>query len=135
MTELILFPDVEALIISYFNTELPAYGIDAKSFSAVPENRPDAFFRVMRTGGPATDFFIDTAQMTIESWAEDEDVAYNNGKYARALLHRALSDGVMDGVAIYDVKEFVGFQNLPDPTSAQIRYTATIAVSVRGTAA
>lgn len=130
MSEVIIFPDVEALLIDLFVDELPGFGYSIPVASRVPNPRPSTFVRVMRVGGVATNMVTDTATVAVEAWAATESAAIALASTLRGILHAAeLSRGV------YSVGEFAGPANLPDPATSQIRYTATYSVGVRGTAA
>lgn len=122
----VIFPDVEDLtrlaLNAAFATRMPGVLWHTK----VPGTRPAEFGRVMRTGGPAETLVTENAQITLEGWA---------GTEARALEILNLARGIVfefDG-QLFGVTEFGGPVNLPDPSSSQCRYTATLGVRARGT--
>lgn len=126
MVELFVFPDTTALVCSALTDRL-----DRPAGTLVPEQRPDEFFRVLRTGGPRHTIVSDAAQVTVESWAATEAAAHDMAQLARAVLH-TLPGTVVDGVPVYRVDEISGPGNLPDPLSNHPRYSQTFAVHTRG---
>lgn len=90
----------------------------------IPDPRPANFLRILRTGGVIENQFIDRAQITLEGWGDTEDDAADTLATALAWLERA--EGLVFGLV-----ELAGPANLPDPTSAQIRYTATVLARIR----
>lgn len=121
---LIRFPDAEKVVRQYL---LPLMAPGTKIASRVPNPRPPVWLRVMRTGGARESRFVDRPQITLEGWGPDEDTASKMLEDARTFLNAA-------GGQIFGVEEVGGPANLPDPTTAQIRYTMTLWVRIRGTA-
>lgn len=134
MSEVIVFPDAEALIVSYLNAELAGLGESARASTKVPKTKPGSFVRVLRTGGVA-DFVIDRAQLTVEAWAVDAPTAMSLMQVVRGLMH-AVDRVTYDGrtYQLYEPQEFSGPANRPDPDSGWERYTETFSVGIRGTA-
>ena len=91
----------------------------------VPSPRPAKWLRVIRTGGARENRFVDRPQITLEAWAETETDALNLLEDARAYLTAAQG-------RIFGVEEVSGPANLPDPTTAQIRYTMSLWLRIRG---
>lgn len=135
--EVIVAPDVEALIVAYLNTELAARSNAARASTKVPASKPNTFVRVLRTGGPR-DFVIDRAQMTLEAWARPNRPADAASlmELVRGLIG-ALDRFTYGGVTyqFYEPQEFSGPANRPDPDSEWERYTETFSVGVRARAA
>lgn len=136
MTELLVAPDVETLVVQYLNAELATRSpwTTTEAYTKVPMNRPAAFVRILRTGGTRTRF-IDTATLALESWADDAITASNLAQTVRALMFnidRVTYDSVT--YQFYAPQEFAGPANLPDPDSVMERYTETFSVGVRATA-
>lgn len=124
----VTFPNAAAVVISRLRTALPSLTI----VHDVPTTRPPVFVRIFRTGGPRANLVVDGAQLTVESWAPDSDVASSNAQAVRAQLnHLPEQTGVTP--AIYRVDEFSGPAELPDPVSSSRRFTWTCVVHVRGT--
>ncbi|MDN4645360.1 hypothetical protein [Arthrobacter sp. PsM3] len=124
MAEGVKFPDVPQLVCNYLRKPLLT-GIPIGT--KVPPTRPPEFIRVLRTGGTKETVRSEAAQITIEAWAQDEARAADLLSTARAILNAA--DGQLFGV-----REFGGPANLPDPTTAQIRFTMSFQIRARGTA-
>jgi hypothetical protein len=119
----IIFPDAEKVVREYLVLRMP--GI--KIASRVPDPRPTSWLRVMRTGGARENRFVDRPQITLEGWGGTEKEAWTMLETGRAWLNAA-------GGQLFGVEEVGGPANLPDPTTAQIRYTMTLWVRIRGTA-
>lgn len=135
MAERILFPDAAAAVIGALNAQLPALGFTGVSVrSRVPATRPARFVLVFRTGGPRFGIVTDAAQLTIEAWAASDADAHDLAQAARAVLG-GLEGTVTGGVTFYGIDEFSGPGYLPDPQSAQARYTWSVSAQVRGVAA
>lgn len=134
MSEVIVFPDVEALIVSYLNAEFALRSETARASTKVPKDRPSKFVRVLRTGG-TSELVIDRAQITLEAWADKAVDAVALMQLTRGLMH-AIDQVTYQGSTyqFYSPQEFSGPANLPDPDSVQERYTETFSVGVRGTA-
>lgn len=128
MTEVITFPDTEALVISYLNGLMvePVH-------SEIPNPRPTSFVTVTRTGGPKRNIVTDGAQVTVDSWGATKAQAHDTAQEARALLN-ALPGQSVSGVAFYRVDELSGPADLPDPLSNTPRYSQSFVVALRGTA-
>jgi hypothetical protein len=122
----IVFPDVEALLVTYLNGIL-----DVPVFTRIPNPRPPSFVRVLRTGGPKQGLVTDEAQITVEAWHNDSVQASNLAQQARAHLN-VLAGQMLSSHQIHRVREMSGPGNLPDPTSGQARYTWTLLVDIRG---
>lgn len=134
MPEVIVFPDVEDLLVTYLSTELAARGDTATVHTVVPADRPDRFVLVPRVGGTRANLVVDNATIGIEAWASTDQQAHDLCQLVRGLVH-ALPGRVVDGVTFYRTGEFAGPTNLPDPVSRQSRCIFTPTVSCRGTAA
>lgn len=136
MPEVIVFPDVEAIVISYLNAEFVSRSETARASTKVPNPRPTKFVRVLRTGGPSEHLVIDRAQLTLEAWADKATAAIALMQLVRGIM-RSIDQVTYDGATyqFYAPQEFSGPANLPDPDSSQERYTETFSVGVRGTAA
>lgn len=125
MTELVVFPDVEALVVAALQAGIDELEPGPTVHTAVPANRPDEFVRVFRAGGPAQTLVTEGAQIIVEAWALDEIRAARILTVCRAYLN------VLNG-DLFGVYEISGPNNLPDPVSDQARYTQTFGVRARG---
>lgn len=128
MGELITFPDAVDTAIKVVN-DAPAVPVPAHG--RVPDQRPAAFIRIRRVGGPKQNLVMDGAQLAVESWAATDTAAHDNLQTARAALYAASGD-VVGGVTIGLVEELSGPGDLPDPDSDQPRVTMTMIFPCRG---
>lgn len=122
---MIVFPDVELLVVDALNEAFEIAMPGVEWFTKVPNPRPTEFGRVIRTGGPVETLVSENAQITLEGWAYSEARAFAILSLGRAIAHE------FEG-ALFGVTEFGGPINLPDPTTAQERYTLTLGVRARG---
>lgn len=134
MTPLVVFPDATAIIIGRLADDLAAeFNETCPVVPRIPTERPTRFVRVVRTGGPRLNLVADDAQITVESWGDSDEDAHDLAQQCRAIIN-AMPGTSVDGVAVYRVAEAAGPANLPDPDSAQSRYTQTFTVGLRGAA-
>lgn len=133
MPEVIVFPDVEDALVTYLTAELAARGDTASVHVRVPNPRPDRFVRVPRVGGARANLVTDNATIGVECWAVRGKQAHDLAQMVRGLIF-ALKGQTAAGVRFYNVTEFAGPAELPDPTSNQSRYVFTVAVEARGAA-
>lgn len=129
----VLFPDAAGLLTGHLADQLAAEAEPVPVVTKIPKPRPEKFIRLRRTGGPRRDLVTDQPQVTIEAWAGTDEEAHDLAQLARAILS-GLPGTTIDGVAVYRVDELGGPVDLPDPDSAQSRYTFTIQVALRGAA-
>lgn len=130
----ILFPDAAALACTVLASGLPEHGFaGTPTGTRVPAQRPAQFVRVLRTGGLMDTAVTDWAQLTIESWADEEETAQDLAQMCRALIMGSVGSTV-NGSTVIAYGEMSAPQNLPDPTSAQPRYSFTIRLRLRGQA-
>lgn len=134
MRQVIVFPDVEGLLVSYLTQQLVWRADTASVHVSVPNPRPARFVLVPRIGGTEENLVTDAATIGVECWAATPQQAAKLAQLVRALIH-ALPGKVVEGVPFYRVQEFAGPANLPDPTSDQSRYVFTLSVTARGFAA
>lgn len=123
------YPDIERVLVDILAEEL-----DATVALQVPRNRPDdapAFVVVRRLGGVRTGVVTDDPMVTIEAWAPNRTEAFDLVEQARTIVS-GLAGSERDGVTFYTATETSGPTNLPDPDSAQPRYTITLILRVRG---
>jgi hypothetical protein len=136
MPEVIVFPDVGAIVIDYLAQGLLDRSVTAAVVSRIPTpvNGNGITVRCYRTGGLNTQKVIDQAQLTLECYAPTAEEAHDVLQLCRGLVH-ALQGTVQGGVTFYGVNEFAGPVEFPDPNTDTPRYTMTMQVSVRGSAA
>lgn len=134
MSGVVIFPDVEALLVDYLTAEFAGRGVDASAHTQIPADRPARFVTIPRVGGPARNRVVDMATISVDSWGDRPKDAHDLAQLVRMLFHR-LPGMVLDGYPVYRVTEFTGPGNLPDNQSRQSRYTQSFSVFVRGFAA
>jgi len=123
VAEAVEFPDVELAVCEALRVPLVGVPVVAD----VPAARPAEFIRVLRTGGPRETLRTEAAQITVEGWAGSKQRAKFLLNRCRAILNR--SEG-----ALFGVIELSGPADLPDPTTAQIRYTMSFQIRAHGAA-
>lgn len=126
MSELIIFPDVEALLVRV----LPAL-VGVPVATRVPTPRPASFVRVKRVGGPRRDYVTEEPLVVVECWAETEPDASDLGRRAQAHVF-ALGQTDSAGDYVRAVREVGGLQAFPDPVSKSPRYQFTVQLQTRG---
>lgn len=124
MAEGVKFIDVPLLVCAYLRASTLPAGLYVGT--VIPPTRPAEFIRVMRTGGAKETVRSEAAQITVEAWAGTEARAFDLLSTARAILNAA-------DAQLFGVREFSGPANLPDPTTAQIRFTMSFQIRARGT--
>lgn len=136
MSERIDFPDAEEAVREFLDTAVSAqvdFG-DVHAFGRVPQPRPTRFLRVMQTGG-THGLAHSSPTLVVEGWGRDDADAARICRLGLALLHQAARDGWLGDIPCRDVETFGFPARLPDPLSEQARYTATVAVTLRGSGA
>lgn len=121
---LIVFQDVEALVVQALNDGMPRFGESLHTGTRIPSPLPLEFFRVIRAAGPRETLVTEAARILLEAWAGSETRAVQLLNYGRAILFA--QNGTLFGV-----DEYAGPANLPDPTTDRVRYTASFTVRAR----
>lgn len=129
MAEKVRFPHAAKAVIDVLNAELPA---DVRAYPKVPaatkNPKPAGKFVVIRTvGGVVETLVTSAAQITVDGYASADDDAYDVCDLALSIIRS--QDDVVRGA-----RGFGYPQNLPDPTTSQVRYTSTGEVRVWGAA-
>jgi hypothetical protein len=128
-SEVIVFPDAEALAITWLTGKIDT----VVTYTKVPDPRPDELIKVTTTGGHRLDLAYREAQLTFECWAEDNVRASEIARAAHAHMHAAAGETV-DGAYVRKVVGIGGPVNFPDPESTSARYQFTVGVHCRGAA-
>lgn len=128
---IILFPDIEAAVMTQLESDLVDYDRECPVSQSVPIARPSEFVTVQRTGGPKRDLVTDSASLTFECWSDSGGGAATLANLVRAIVHSWQGQRI-GGAIVYQVQEFAGPGWLPDPVSKQARYTFTASIDVRG---
>lgn len=123
MSEVIVFPDVEGILVSALNARL-----DEHVSTKVPNPRPASFVRLVRVGGNRRNVITDRATVVFECWAASNVAAERLCALVRAHVHALAPDTVRR------VREVAGPQSFPDPLSESPRYQFTAQIDTRGAA-
>ncbi|MGW5316722.1 hypothetical protein [Nocardia thailandica] len=132
MPELIVFPDAEAVAVSWLQPQLVARGIAIPVATKVPNPRPPRFVRVVRTGGAQRDLVTDRATLVFECWDSSDPGAAQLAAVVRALLGAAVP-GWLD-TAWSDRIVDLGMVPSPDLDAGSPRHLVTAELHLRGTA-
>jgi len=130
----VVFPDVELLLVDYLRDTLPDYGeVDTVVRTRKPNEMPDTpVIQVRRVGGIRQTVVSDFPRVDLLVWADTDKHAQDLTQLARALL-LALPGTPGLGAVVYRCDEFLGPTRYADPDSDQPRWLATIEVATRGT--
>jgi hypothetical protein len=128
MAEILVSPDVEAAAVVFLRAGLGA--LADRVATKVPATMPAKMVRVSLTGGSRQSVASDTAQLTVEGWAEDEPTASNLVRTAQAIMFSAAWT-TAGGVFVRRVDSVGGVQFFPDPDTAKPRYQFTVRWHVR----
>lgn len=131
MSQPILFPDAEDLLVDHLTAEFAARGVTATAHTKVPNPRPTSFVLVPRVGGVRRNIVVDAPTIGFEVWGPTDKAASDLAQITRALVN-GMAGHVIGGVQCYRVDELAGPANLPDGVSAQSRYVFTTTLSFRG---
>lgn len=126
MRDVVVFPDAEYVTVTWLDSHL-----DVPVATLVPDPRPELWLRIQRVGGVLHTRVSDAATLTVEAWGDEYELASDLAQVARAYIHAMVGETV-DGVPVYRVEELAGPASLPDPVSAQPRFTFTVTVHMRG---
>ncbi|MGV9364523.1 hypothetical protein [Amycolatopsis sp. NPDC003731] len=132
MSQPILFPDAEDLLVDYLTAEFAERAITATAHTKVPNPRPTKFVLVPRVGGVRRNIVVDAPTIGFEVWADRDKAASDLAQITRALVN-GMAGRRIGGVQCYRVEELAGPTNFPDGVSAQSRYVFTTTLSFRGT--
>lgn len=131
MREVIVFPDIEQLLVDWLTEHLPEYGYTVPVSTQIPDERPESFVTVPRVGGPRRNLVVDSPTISCDSYAIRPKPALELAQVVRGIIHAAAGQ-VLGGYQVYRVTEFTGPGNLPDNRSAHSRYTQAFSILVRG---
>lgn len=125
-----LFGDTEDILINHLASNLRAIrGADVPVGTRIPNPRPPEFVRILLAGGQMRNQVTAAPSVTVEGWADGEYEAIRLVQTCLATF-QAVENTVLGAVHIGTV-DVIGLPvNLPDPDSAQARYTFTISVEL-----
>lgn len=128
-TEVIAFPDAEALVIAYLKTKIAGVTVSTK----VPSPRPNKLIKVTRVGGSKLRLNADSPMLTFECWAATSIEASDLCRLARAYVD-AMAGEKINGVWVFKVREVGGPAYFPDPDTDLPRYQFSVAIDTKGAA-
>ena len=132
MAELISFPDPESVVVSFLTARnVSGSFAGVKAFTEVPNPRPVEFVRVLLLGGYQGNLVTDVPRLAVEAWGNSKARAQALAAKCRQDIDAAARDGRMGSATLHRVNVVSRPQNLPDPATAQYRYTATYELSLR----
>lgn len=130
-TEVIVFPDAEALVIAHLKSKMPGVTVTAK----VPNPRPanGKLIKVTRVGGSKLRLNADSPLLVFECWGLKQEDASTICRLARAHVD-AMAGEKVNGVWVFKVREVGGPAFFPDPDSDLPRYQFSAAIDTKGVA-
>ncbi|MFK0290327.1 hypothetical protein ACIQU6_07570 [Streptomyces sp. NPDC090442] len=125
MLPVVIFPDVEALILNHLRDVIPA-------FEGGPEPPADfkgrlPFAVVERNGGVKKRFALDQAVLAVYVYGADRASAHDRMQEVLAHIH-AMPGGCLPVARTYEI---AGIQYTPDPMTDEPRWYASVGVAVR----
>lgn len=120
----IVFPDAEAIVVTFLRSRLTGTAIHVR----VPTSRPPKFIQVRRSGGTAYQL-VDRPRIDIYAWAGSDEEAKDLAQLARA--HLGDIRGVRSGHSVTAVTDFAGLSPAPDQ-SGQPRWFFSVEITIRG---
>lgn len=136
VAELIVFPDPEQVLVDQLNIDLAASEAfaTAKAGTRLPNPLEHPFVKVLVVGGTERNLVTDEPTVVLENYGPDEGVASDLAAFTRALMGRYGRLGWIGEIPCLEVRTIGRPQNLPDPVADAIRYSATYALALRGSA-
>jgi len=136
VAERVDFPDPEGVLCAFLTAQnVAGTYAGVKASTKVPATRPTRFIRAYSVGGFDRNMVSAVSRFVVEGWADSESAAQGLCSRAVSQITSAALDGVMGSTTVTAVNVISRPQNLPDPDSNQARYTATVEVAMRGSAA
>jgi len=124
-----MFPDTEAVVVTYLNSRLQSAGSAARASTRVPNPRPASLVRVMRTGGTLRSVSHEDSHITVECWAASSVDAISLTRQVAAWLSE------LDQSGCHVPQGHTGWVGRPvyleDPTAEVPRYVMTVIVRSR----
>lgn len=125
---IVVFGDILAQMV----TELDVTG--ATVGTRVPDPMPLIMVRLSRTGGTRTSPVSELVQVSVDVWADTEEIAHDAAQTVRTQVYEMQhTDHTLGRIPVYQVDEIGGPVLLPDPNTAhKPRYVATYELHTRG---
>jgi hypothetical protein len=128
VTETVIFPVIESLVIAYLEAHIPE-----RVAAEVPADRtPSAsFVKVERVGGPRRDRVTDAPMVVVQCWAPSKAEAARLGARVQAYVYALEQTNTPHGY-VRAVREVAGLQSFPDPVSGAACYQFTAQLQTKG---
>ncbi|WP_069164910.1 hypothetical protein [Nocardia altamirensis] len=130
MTELVVYPGIEALVVAYLSRQLTARADKAIVATRIPNPRPDRLVRVTAAGGGDDRLVLSSRLVITECWDTSEPAAADLAELCHALLLAARRDPAEP--QIRHAVTVGAPVNHPDPDTRHPRYQFTISLDLRG---
>lgn len=130
MTDIQLFPDAEAMVI----TTLKDAGIcSGRIYSSRPRTVVLPLIVVQRLGGvPSDRRYADNPSIQCDVWGNNKSEARSIAQAARTAIHQAEGDLFEEFAGyILAVEDWTGLTFLPDPISKEDRYIFAVQLTTR----
>ena len=130
MSEVVLYPPIEPLVITYLRTRLERWSDPVTVATRVPVPRPDRLVRITAAGGGETNVVLSTRLVIVECWDTREPEAALLAERCWALLLASRTDP--GEPRIRNAVNVGAPVNHPDPDTRHPRYQFTVALTLRG---
>lgn len=127
MTEVILFADVEALVVTWLKSKIAGVSVSTK----IPDPRPTKLIKVTRLGGSKKRLNADSPMVVFECWGSTSVEASTLCQQARAYVN-AMEGETINGTWIFKVREAGGPAFFPDPNTTLPRYQFSVTIDTKG---
>lgn len=127
----VMFDDIEKILVGWLPARLAAHGLPVPVSTRIPQPRPASFVRVLAIGGARRNLIADAPNISVEAWAGTETAASLLARTTRSLIE-SMAGLIVDGTTVRRSRDLSVPVNLPDPTTAQTRYTFTGTLFVSG---
>lgn len=130
MAELVVYPDVESLLVWYLGAEFGLRGEMARVGTKVPNPRPNRFVRITAAGGGERAIVLSSRTVIFECWDTDDPAASALAELSYAIMRAAQWDAAVP--TIRNVATVGAPASFPDPDTGTSRYQFTLSVDLRG---
>lgn len=131
MADVVIFPDVQALVVGFLNSELTARGETARAATKTPATRPAKWIRVDLASGQETNRITIEPIVIVQASAPSEPAARDLCELARALVRSMPERDDITGASVMGVASSSQPVPFPDPDLPTTpRYQATVQLIV-----
>ncbi|MFI9506875.1 hypothetical protein [Nocardia sp. NPDC052566] len=136
MVEIVVFPDVEAVVGSYLSAQLTARGDNTLVTRAAPETLPNRMVRVKGFWGADRGAALSTRYVTVQCTDASPAAAAELAELCFAILKAAWHDPAVPAIRQVDSVDVVTVERsalrLPEPNPARPNYQFTVSLLLRG---